>query len=496
MNQRIKTEVLDRRRAGILMHPTSLPAGEKLGRLGADSFRFIDFLADIGATVWQMLPLGPTLEGLSPYQTLSVHAGNTELISLRRLFEWGWLPEEPVCEGHDTQWRRYHHEELCKARKGFMERASREDRKAYSEFVSRHFNWLENYVLYQSLKTHHQGAPWWEWEAPLRDCDSRALAAVQEELADELEQGRFEQFVFYHQWHQVKDYAHQRGVQLFGDMPIFVAHDSAEVWARRDLFDLDEFGHPRTVAGVPPDYFSETGQRWGNPQYDWDHMQADGFIWWKERLASQLELFDFIRIDHFRGFEAYWSIPAHEETAINGHWIKAPGEALFDSLKERYGELPFVAEDLGIITPEVDALRERYGLPGMKILQFAFGSGHENPYLCHNHEKNTVVYTGTHDNNTTLGWIESSTPELVNEIMDYLGKPTEPMPWPIIRTALASVAKLAVIPLQDVLALDGQHRMNTPGTSEGNWEWRFDWDWITDETRRRMSHLIELYGRK
>ncbi len=496
MNQKIKAEVLDKRRAGILMHPTSLPAGEGLGRLGEDSFRFVDFLADIGATVWQMLPLGPTLENLSPYQTLSVHAGNTELISLRRLFEWGWLSEEPVCEGHDGQWRGYQHEQLCAARRGFMERASQEDRDAYSAFVSRHFNWLEDYVMYQALKVHHNGLPWWEWGKPLRDCDSRALAQAQEELADELEQGRFEQFLFYHQWYQIKDYANQRGVLLFGDMPIFVAHDSAEVWARRDLFDLDESGHPRTVAGVPPDYFSETGQRWGNPQYDWDRMQADGFIWWKERLASQLELFDFIRIDHFRGFEAYWSIPAHEETAINGHWIKAPGEALFDALKERYGELPFVAEDLGIITPEVDALRERYGLPGMKILQFAFGSGPENPYLCHNHEKNTVVYTGTHDNNTTLGWIESSTPELVNEIMDYLGKPVEPMPWPIIRTALASVAKLAVIPLQDILALDGRHRMNTPGTSEGNWEWRFDWDWVNDETRRRMSHLIELYGRK
>lgn len=496
MNQKIKYEVLDRRRAGILMHPTSLPAGEGLGRLGEDSFRFIDFLADIGATVWQMLPLGPTLENLSPYQTLSVHAGNTELISLRRLYEWGWLSEEPVCEGHDGHWRGYQHEQLCEARRGFMERASQEDRDAYSQFVGRHFNWLEDYVLYQALKVHHDGVPWWEWEEPLRDCDSRALAKAQEELADELEQGRFEQFLFYHQWHRVRDYAHEQGVLLFGDMPIFVAHDSAEVWARRDLFDLDERGHPHTVAGVPPDYFSETGQRWGNPQYDWDRMQADGFIWWKERLGSQLELFDFIRIDHFRGFEAYWSIPAHEETAINGHWIKAPGEELFDALKERYGELPFVAEDLGIITPEVDALRARYGLPGMKILQFAFGSGPENPYLSHNHEKNTVVYTGTHDNNTTLGWIESSTPELLTEVMDYLGKPAEPMPWPIIRTALASVATLAVIPLQDVLALDGQHRMNTPGTSEGNWEWRFDWDWITDETRRRMAHLIELYGRK
>lgn len=496
MSQKNKAEVLDRRRAGILMHPTSLPAGEGLGRLGEDSFRFIDFLAEIGATVWQMLPLGPTLENGSPYQALSVHAGNTELISLRRLYEWGWLLEGPECEGHEGHWRAYHREQLRMARETFRKHAAHEHRQAYSEFVSRHYSWLENYVLYQSLKAHHKGKPWWEWEEPLRDCDSRALATVQEKLADELEQERFEQFIFYYQWHKVKDYASERGILLFGDMPIFVAHDSAEVWARRDLFDLDDEGHPRTVAGVPPDYFSETGQLWGNPHYNWDRMQADGFIWWKERLASQMELFDLIRIDHFRGFEAYWSVPAHEETAINGHWVKAPGEALFDALKERFGELPFVAEDLGIITPEVDALRERYGLPGMKILQFAFGSGPENPYLSHNHEKNSVIYTGTHDNNTTVGWIEGCPPELVDEIMDYLGKPGEPMPWPMIRIALASVAKLAVLPLQDVLALDGTHRMNTPGVSEGNWRWRLDWDWVTDETRRRMSHLIELYGRK
>jgi 4-alpha-glucanotransferase len=278
-------------------------------------------------------------------------------------------------------------------------------------------------------------------------------------------------------------------------MPIFVAHDSAEVWARRDLFDLDEQGQPNTVAGVPPDYFSETGQRWGNPQYDWERMQADGFIWWKERLGSQLELFDVIRVDHFRGFEAYWSIPAEEETAINGHWIKAPGDELFEALQERYGELPLVAEDLGIITPEVDALREKYGLPGMKILQFAFEGGPENPYLCHNHQKNTVVYTGTHDNNTTVGWFNECSPELIAHIMDYMAHPQEEMPWPLIRASMASVAKLAVVPMQDVLGLDAEHRMNTPGTAEGNWRWRFKWEWITDEVREKMRHIISLYGR-
>ena len=494
MNQHIRNEVLDRRRAGILLHPTSLPKGETLGRLGPDTFRFIDFLEDIGATVWQMLPLGPTLENRSPYQTLSVHAGNTELISLQRLYEWGWLTEAPVHSGH-ADWRAYHKDQLHRARVCFFKHASEEQKASYNEFVTRHFNWLENYVLFLALKVKHHGSPWWEWEEPLRDCDPRALAQAQEELADMLEQGRFEQFLFYDQWHQVRSYANERGILLFGDMPIFVAHDSAEVWARRDLFDLNDDGQPNTVAGVPPDYFSETGQRWGNPQYNWERMQADGFIWWKERLGSQLELFDFIRVDHFRGFEAYWSIAADEETAINGHWIKAPGDELFDALRERYGALPLVAEDLGIITPEVDALRERYGLPGMKILQFAFEGGPDNPYLCHNHQKNSVVYTGTHDNNTTVGWYNECSPELIGHIKDYMGHPQEEIPWPLIRACMASVAKLAIVPLQDVLGLDESHRMNTPGTTEDNWRWRFKWEWINEEVREKMRHIIQLYGR-
>ncbi len=494
MSADITRPVLDKRRAGILLHPTSLPKGETIGRLGPDAIHFIDFLADIGATVWQMLPLGPTLENRSPYQTLSVHAGNTELISLQRLYEQGWLTKAPVHEGH-KDWRAYQHEQLEIARRCFHEHASEERKAAFSEFTSRHYYWLEDYVLYRALKKHHAGTPWWEWEPDLRDCDPRALATAQEVLADELEQGRFEQFIFYDQWQRVREYAHERGIVLFGDMPIFVAHDSAEVWARRDLFDLDEQGHPNTVAGVPPDYFSETGQRWGNPQYAWDRMQADGFIWWKERLGSQLELFDLIRVDHFRGFEAYWSIAADEETAINGHWIKAPGEALFELLYERYGELPLVAEDLGVITPEVDALRNKFGLPGMKILQFAYEGGPTNPYLCHNHEKNSVVYTGTHDNNTTLGWYDEISPELRQHVLDYLGRPQDVMPWPMIRATLASVADLAVIPMQDVLALGGDHRMNTPGTTEGNWKWRFKWEWLNDEVVERMRHLISMYGR-
>jgi 4-alpha-glucanotransferase len=282
---------------------------------------------------------------------------------------------------------------------------------------------------------------------------------------------------------------------MFGDMPIFVAYDSADVWAQRHYFALDESGRPEVVAGVPPDYFSETGQRWGNPHYHWDTMQNDGFRWWHDRLRTQLELFDLIRIDHFRGFEAYWEIPASAETAIDGHWVKAPGEALFNSIREKLGSLPLVAEDLGIITPEVDGLRRQFGLPGMKILQFAFDGDPNNPYLPHNHEEDFLVYTGTHDNDTTLGWFVDSPQHIKDRVLDYLGMPQDYMPWPLIRCAFASVACLAMIPMQDVLGLGGKYRMNTPGTTEGNWQWRFDWQQVPVELSANLNHLVHLYGR-
>jgi 4-alpha-glucanotransferase len=306
---------------------------------------------------------------------------------------------------------------------------------------------------------------------------------------------RFEQFVFFRQWHELRRAAQTRGVQLFGDLPIFVAHDSADVWAQRGYFDLDAAGQPSVVAGVPPDYFSPTGQRWGNPLYNWARMQADGFRWWIERLRTQLDLFDLVRIDHFRGFEAYWQIPADEATAINGCWVAAPGEALFQALVNELGTLPVVAEDLGMITPAVHRLREQFGFPGMRILQFAFDGGADNPYLPHNHEVNSVVYTGTHDNDTTLAWFEGLSVEQQCSVLDYLGHPGESMPWPLIRAAFASVARFAILPMQDVLQAGSGHRMNIPGSNTDNWQWRFEWDDVPAGLAGRLRHLLRIYGR-
>ena len=335
----------------------------------------------------------------------------------------------------------------------------------------------------------------WLWPPTLRDRQPQAMAQARARLADELDFIRFEQFQFFRQWLALKGYANARGVRLFGDMPIFVAHDSAEVWARRPFFLLDDEGHPRVVAGVPPDYFSETGQRWGNPLYDWAYMESHGFAFWVERLQTQLLLFDLVRIDHFRGFEAYWEIPAADDTAINGRWVEAPGDALFRHLHEIFDPLPLVAEDLGIITPEVELLRDGYGLPGMKILQFAFSGDPDNPYLPFRHVANSVVYTGTHDNDTTLGWYTSLDDGQRRHVDEFFGYSQEPMPWPMIRSALASRARLAVIPMQDLLGLDGSHRMNLPGTVEGNWGWRFDWSELDADLADRLRRRVVMYAR-
>jgi 4-alpha-glucanotransferase len=313
--------------------------------------------------------------------------------------------------------------------------------------------------------------------------------------ADEMTLVRFEQFIFFRQWQELRQAAQARGVQLFGDLPIFVAHDSADVWAQREYFDLDAAGQPRVVAGVPPDYFSQTGQRWGNPLYNWARLQADGFRWWLERLRTQFSLFDLVRIDHFRGFEACWQIPADAGTAVSGRWVPAPGEALFQSLQKEFGTLPVVAEDLGFITPDVHRLREQFGLPGMRILQFAFDGASDNPYLPHNHEVNSVVYTGTHDNDTTFAWFENLPVDQQRSVLEYFGHPGEPMPWPLIRAAFASVARLAILPMQDALQAGTGHRMNIPGSNTGNWQWRFTWDQIPHGLAARLRDLARRYGR-
>ncbi len=485
--------VLDRRRAGILLHPTSLPGGTDNGDLGPDAYRFVDLLAECGMSVWQMLPLGPTHGDRSPYQCLSVHAGNPLLISLDWLARQGWLDQAPMPATGDVAAHR--RMQIGQAHRGFLVRAMEADRAAYQAFLTEHSHWLEDFALYQALRKEQGDRSWMDWPLALRDRDPVAIGEARMRLAPWIEQVRFEQFVFFKQWHDLRSYANARGVLLFGDVPIFVAHDSAEVWAHRDYFALHGDGTPQVVAGVPPDYFSATGQRWGNPLYRWDCMQTDGFRWWRERMRTQLALFDLVRIDHFRGFEAYWEIPAEAATAVDGRWTKGPGRELFQALWQEFHPLPLVAEDLGIITPEVEALRDEYGLPGMKILMFAFDGSPHNPYLPHRHAKNCVVYTGTHDNNTTLGWFGSLDENTKAYVHDYLGCPQESMPWPLIRIALMSVADLAIIPMQDVLMLGAEHRMNTPGTVEGNWSWRFDWNQVGHPITSRLRHLLQIYGR-
>ena len=476
---------LERRTAGVLLHLTSLPGTGPVGQLGPSARRFVDFLSASGVGVWQMLPVGPTGPDGSPYQSSSVHAGNPRLIALEPLVAEGWLTTEQVAAGLPRA--------MAHAWQGFRASGDAHARSAFEEFCRRHSGWLEDYALFSAL--HAERGGWWTWTAALRDREPQALAQARARLHERVAIARFEQFVFFRQWAELRAHAHACGVKLFGDMPIFVAHDSAEVWAHRELFDLDPDGMPRVVAGVPPDYFSATGQRWGNPLYRWDAVERDGFGFWIDRLRTQLELFDIVRVDHFRGFEAYWEIPASEPDAVHGRWVKAPGEALFSCLRRVYDPLPVVAEDLGVITPEVEALRDRFGLPGMKILQFAFSGQPDNPYLPFWYPERSVVYTGTHDNDTTLGWYSSLSEGARAYVQEFLGYPQEPMPWPLIRAALASNARLAVIPMQDLLGLGDGHRMNLPGSSAGNWGWRFEWDAVPVHLADRMRRLVSLYGR-
>ncbi|TNF92137.1 MAG: 4-alpha-glucanotransferase [Gammaproteobacteria bacterium] len=485
---------LDQRCAGILLHPTSLPGHDDNGDLGHEAYRFIEFLADSGMSLWQMLPLGPTSGGDSPYQCLSAHAGNPNLISLDWLQDRGWLDRDDI----DAPVSHQQYRQFCLIAAGdhFHEFADDDYRDNYKTFCNEQSYWLDDYALFMALRYDQNNRAWTQWPAGLRDRDPDEMDSARKRLSETVEQVRFEQYVFYAQWHELKDYAHEHGVYMFGDMPIFVAHDSADVWSHRDYFALDRNGECEIVAGVPPDYFSETGQRWGNPLYRWGRMELDGFQWWIQRMHSQLELFDVIRIDHFRGFEAYWEIPAEDETAVNGCWVKAPGEAFLAALKREFSNLPLVAEDLGVITPEVDALRKKFDLPGMKILQFAFDGSPQNPYLPHNHHHNSVVYTGTHDNDTTVSWFALLAPDQQSNFEEYLGCVIkDDMPWPLIRTAMASVANIAILPMQDVLALDGSHRMNVPGTSEGNWRWRFNWQQVPDDLTVRLHEMVQRYSR-
>ena len=490
------------RASGILLHPTSLPGRFGLGSLGKEARRFIDFLADSQQSVWQILPLGPTGYGDSPYNALSAFAGNPLLVDLEELVASGDLDAADL-KGIDFQEGIAHFSQAHELKDGLLRKAAatffrqgRTERAgAFARFNEEQGYWLHDYALFKALRNHFPGQSWNQWPEALRRRQPQALQSWGEDLAEPILLEKYTQFVFFEQWFRLKQYAKSRGVRIMGDIPIFVAFDSADVWANPHLFYLDENQNPTLVAGVPPDYFSSTGQRWGNPLYNWERLEEQGFSWWLARFGWNLTLTDLVRIDHFRGFESYWAIPAEDKTAVGGHWQPAAGRKLFQTLQAAFGTLPLIAEDLGVITPEVEALRDDFGFPGMKILQFAFGSGPLNPYLPHNLTPNCVVYTGTHDNNTTLGWWRALAPAEKAEVKRYLGGSLRTMPWDLIRCALSSVAGLSILPMQDILGLDGSARMNTPGTSRGNWGWRFHREEMTDDKSETLAEMTRLYGR-
>ncbi len=489
------SNLLNSRRAGILLHISSLPGAGGNGDLGQEAYNFVNFLHDSGVSVWQTLPLGKPHDDGSPYQCLSAHAGNPAFINIQWLEQKGWLESvdspNDCCKG-DLFTKSCL---LAKAFSGFKSLATEEDKKSFQQFCEDNANWLDDFSLFFSLRLEYENQCWNQWPEPLKNRKTVAIKKARQRLSSLIEGAKFEQFVFFKQWTELKLYAKEKNVLLFGDIPIFVSYDSSDVWANREVFKLDDAGEMSVVAGVPPDYFSETGQRWGNPHYDWKHLKKTDFKWWVERIKTQDALFDIVRIDHFRGLEAAWEIPADEDTAINGQWVKAPGRALLKAIAKECSSISLVAEDLGIITEEVDALRHEFDLPGMKILQFAFDGSSDNLYLPHNHEKNSVVYTGTHDNDTTLGWFNSLNDHDKFRIYEYLGFSKTAMPNTLIGTALSSVANLAIIPMQDILELGSEDRMNIPGTREGNWKWRFEWSRLTEERSRRFAHLVEMFGR-
>ncbi|MEO5573153.1 MAG: 4-alpha-glucanotransferase [Gammaproteobacteria bacterium] len=492
------TSVLKQRRAGILLHPTSLPNVLGNGDLGPEAYRFVEFLVASGISVWEILPLSPPHDDDSPYNCLSASAGNPLLISLELLAQQGWLAvdvDKDLAALRASDSYAFRRAMLINAHARFAQIATAADKNALAAFIEEQSYWLYDYALYQALRKEQHYSPWISWPAAVRDRQPRALEHARIRLQDSIAQVYFEQFIFFHQWLALKKYANDHGILIFGDMPIFVAHDSADVWANRKYFELDAEGKSLLVSGVPPDYFSPDGQLWGHPQYCWKSIQTDGFRYWIERMKMQLQLADIIRIDHFRGFESYWEIPAGSATAREGRWVKAPGVAMFQALQDSFGQLPMVAEDLGMITAEVTALRRQFNFPGMMILQFAFDGSPENPYVPYKHEPNTVVYTGTHDNDTTLGWLNELSAERKNYLTEYLDAPGESLLWPLIRCAYASVGLWAIVPMQDILELDNDYRMNIPGTTTGNWQWRFSWDQLPLDMPARLRRLAQLYGR-
>jgi 4-alpha-glucanotransferase len=493
------------RSSGILLHPTSFPSRFGIGDLGLEAYSFIDFLKESYQQYWQVLPLGPTGYGNSPYACYSAMAGNPQLISPEQLKDQGLLAEDdfahlPAFDSSKVDYEQikpFKNDLLKKACENFKTKATPLQQKEFAGFCHSKAYWLDDYALFMALKDTHEGSSWHTWEPELAKREPQAIDQANRQLTAEIFFHKFIQFEFFRQWSELKSYANMSGIRIIGDIPIYVAHDSSDVWANPDIFCLDEeTGEPALMAGVPPDYFSATGQLWGNPVYNWEQLQKQNFKWWLGRFQAMLDYVDVIRIDHFRGFEAYWAVKQGEETAINGEWLKAPGEELFETIKQELGVLPVLAEDLGVITPEVEALRDKFEFPGMKVLQFAFGSDPGNPFLPFNYNRNFVVYTGTHDNDTTVGWFNQANDLEKQQVLLYLGCISpEGIHWDLIRLALSSIANQAIIPLQDIFGLGTEARMNFPSVAEGNWDWRYQKEALTEELSHRLKILTTLYGR-
>ena len=492
------------RSSGVLLHPTSLPGRYGIGSFNQSAYEWIDFLAQTRQSLWQVLPLGPTGYADSPYQSFSTFAGNPYLISLEELVRDGLLdhrvldtaPEFPrnrVNYGMIYNWKL---PVLRRVAERFTERATSEQQAEFEAFCAEQAGWLDDYALFMALKDAHDGASWITWEMDLRGRKKRALNAAAKEHAGAILGHKLNQWLFFRQWLRLKAYANEKGIRIVGDIPIYVAMDSADTWANPKNFFLDDQFQPTVVAGVPPDYFSATGQLWGNPIYNWSYLKRTGYQWWIERIQAVLRLYDIVRIDHFRGFADYWEIPSDETTAINGRWVDGPGSEFFDAVKAALGELPIIAEDLGILSPAVVVLRNQFGLPGMKILQFAFSSDASDKFLPHNYKQNFVVYTGTHDNDTSWGWYQvTSTPAEQDYFRRYLRTDGRDVPWSLIDAAWRSVAVMAIAPLQDILGLGTDARMNLPGRTDGNWQWRYVPEQINGHVIERLREVTVVYGR-
>lgn len=501
--------------SGILLHISSLPSSHGIGDLGLSAHEFVDFLAEAGQTVWQVLPVNPTGYGDSPYQCFSAFAGNPLFVDLLKLQRQGWLEAGDLANAAQlpTDFVDYSavisfkQRLLRKAAQNFFSNANESDSNAFKMFCDENAWWLQDYALFIAAKDFHSGLVWTEWAAGLSEREPNALAEWRQRLSAEIEIHKFVQFEFFGQWGRLKTRCQDRGIRIMGDIPIYVAHDSSDVWANRELFLLDENGRPTVVAGVPPDYFSATGQLWGNPIYRWDVLERSQYRWWIDRFRASLKLFDMVRLDHFRGFDAYWEVPAGSSTAIDGKWVKGPGRELFAVLEKELKDLPVVAENLGVITPDVESLRHEFGFPGMSLLQFAFGNDPQGPsFRPHNYVRELAAYTGGHDNDTTVGWWNSTgvgestrTGEDIRKEREftkaYLGFADEPIHWVFIRAILASVANIAIIPLQDVLGLGSEARMNLPGTLSGNWKWRYRAGSLTREIATKLKEMSRNYER-